>query len=884
MGIGDSILGTSNSRVGTRDPRAGTRNGGGENASDGDPLAAALAEARAALAAGIAARQTPAALLRAHSSALDAVVRAAWREAAPGQSMVLFAIGGYGRRELYPRSDIDLAVVLDRPAAPNTKRRIERFVQRLWDLDLKAGIGVRTLTETRAAAAEDASTYTALREARRLAGARTLVTRFDTLLAEETLWPTTAYIRAKHAEQRERHARYGDSTQRLEPSVKEGPGGLRDLATIGWIAARHLGLLRAGPADLERAGLVLAGERRALAAAWRMLARVRLCLHYLAGRNEERLLFDLQPRIAELLGYHARPGVLAVERLMQDYYRASAAVARANALTFATLEAAPGAPVRTLATGLVAHGATIDFDRPERLRRQPGLMFSIFARWQREPALTDLAPAARRAITSALPHVAASLRKSPNARADFLGLLQAPDRVAAVLAAMHETGLLKRYLPAFARIAGRMQYDLFHVFTVDEHVLRVVANSEALLQGEFKPASENLLAAARRIDRREILYLAALFHDIAKGRGGDHSTLGSRDARHFSRRHGLTEADAELVAWLVGEHLTLSTTAQKSDLSDPRVIAEFTRRVGDQRHLDYLYVLTAADVQATNPSLWNAWRAALFSELYQATSRALWRGLDDPVDAAADISARKTEARALLGGGNSAVVKLWKMLGDSYFLQYQPEEIAWHTRVLLAAAGPPAVFLRPAPAGVGTAIAVYSSRKIFGFARVTAVLAELGLTILAARCVPVGAEDTFDTYLVREADGSPIEDPERLRRVQTHLEAALAREAGTPARVTPPTPRQVRLFRTPTRIVFASDPAGRHTVLELHAGDRPGLLAAVGRSLRRSHSYLRTARIMTAGERAEDVFHITDAAGRPLEATARDTLARILEEEIAAEG
>ncbi|MGH7058570.1 MAG: HD domain-containing protein, partial [Acetobacteraceae bacterium] len=364
-----------------------------------------------------------------------------------------------------------------------------------------------------------------------------------------------AYIEAKHAEQRERHARYGDTTQRLEPSVKEGPGGLRDLATIGWIAARHLGVGRVVDADLERAGLVLGEERRALAAAWRMLARVRLCLHYLAGRNEERLLFDLQPRIAELLGYRARPGVLAVERLMQDYYRASAAVARASALAFATLEAAPDDPVRALAPGLVGHGKTIDFERPERLRGQPELLFSIFARWQQEPALTDLAPAARRAIAAALPHGAAALRKSPDARAGFLGLVQAPDRIAATLAAMHETGLLSGYLPAFARITGRMQYDLFHVFTVDEHVLRVVANTEALLQGRFKPASDDLLAAARRIDRREILYLAALFHDIAKGRGGDHSTLGAGEARRFCRDHGLARADAELVAWLVQHHL-----------------------------------------------------------------------------------------------------------------------------------------------------------------------------------------------------------------------------------------------------------------------------------------------------------------------------------------
>ncbi len=848
-----------------------------------DPLATALSAARTELAAGITARSSPAALLRRYSRALDATVTTAWREAGTGRGAVLLATGGYGRRELYPASDIDLAVVLAEPAAPGLNRKLEGFVQRLWDVGLKVGIGVRTLAETRAAAGDDAATYTALREARRLAGPRGLAGRFDALLADEALWPAPDYIATKHGEQARRHARYGDSTQRLEPSVKEGPGGLRDFATIGWIASRHADIRPARLADLESIGLITGEERRALAAAWRMLARVRLSLHQLSGRREERLLFDLQPRIAELLGYRARPGALAVERLMQDYYRAAATVARANSLVFATLEAAPDCPARALGPGLVARGNLIDFDSPQRPHQTPAALFGIFARWQHEPALEDLAPGARRAITAALPGVDNHFRNDPARHADFLELLKAPARVAAALAALHATGLLDRYLPAFARITGRMQYDLFHVYTVDEHVLRVAANAEALLAAGFEPAGDDLRAAAARIDRPEILYLAALFHDIAKGRGGNHSRLGAHEAWRFSCRHGLARSEAELVAWLVENHLALSLTAQKSDLSDPRVIAEFTRRMGEQRRLDYLYVLTAADVHATNPRLWNAWRMALFSQLYQAASRALWRGLDDPVDATADIAARKREARALLGGGNPAVTKLWKMLGDPYFLQYETEEIAWHTRVLLAASGPPAVFLRDAPAGTGTTIAVHASRRVFVFARVTAALAELGLTVLAARCVPVGDDETFDNYLVLEADGSPINDPDRLARVRSTLAEALARDSDTRLRTIKPAPRQVRLFQTPTRIRFAADPDGRHTVLELDAGDRPGLLAAVARAFRHARVYLRTARIMTAGERAEDVFHVTTADGGPLDDSTRATLSAALAREIASE-
>jgi [protein-PII] uridylyltransferase len=834
------------------------------------------------LTARIVARRSPATLLRQHARALDAIVVAAWREAAPSRNAALFATGGYGRHELYPYSDIDLAILLDEPAAHSDRQKLEGFVQRLWDIGLKAGVAVRTLGETRAGAADDVATFTALCEARLLAGKRARATELNALLSNSALWSAADYIAAKREEQKRRHARYGDSTQRLEPSVKEGPGGLRDFAMLGWLAAASLGRRQAGLAEIERAGLILGEERRALAAAWRTLARVRLCLHHLAERREERLLFDLQPRIAELLGYRDRPGSLAVERLMQHYYRAVNVVARANALAFASLEP-PNAPARALAPGLVARAGRIDFDRPERPRERPELLFGIFARWQRERALDNLAPGARRAITATLPSVNAAFRADPDERARFMRLLKSGERVAGALTAMHETGLLARYLPAFARITGRMQYDLFHIFTVDEHVLRVIANVETLLKANFEPANADLRAAAARIDRPEILYLAALFHDIAKGRGGDHSTLGARDARRFARQHQLGKADTELIAWLVHNHLALSITAQKSDLSDPRVIAEFTRRMGDQRSLDYLYVLTAADVQATNPKLWNAWRMTLFSELYAATSRALWRGLADPVDTEADIAIRKNAAQALLGGGNPAVRRLWKVLGEAYFLQFQPEEIAWHTRVLLAAAGPPAVFLRPAPAGVGTAVAVYGSRQIFTFARITAALAELGLTVLAARCVPIGDNDTFDHYLVLEGDGSAIEDSDRLARVQAALLAALKRASDTSTRIARPTPRQVRLFQTPTRIHFAADPAAHHTVLELGAADRPGLLAAVGRAFRRAQVFLRTARIMTAGERAEDVFHVTAADKQPLSPARQAELERVLHEEIAAE-
>lgn len=851
-------------------------------ASSTDPLADALARARAALATGIEASEPPRRLLAEHTRAMDDIVRQAWREAAADLPAALFATGGYGRRELFPGSDIDLAILLPEPADGPTQSRVEPFIQRLWDLGLKTGASVRTLAETRTAAAADVATFTALTEARLLSGDRALEASLQELLGAPDLWPAAAYRDAKRAERARRHARYDDSAQRLEPGVKESPGALRDWMTLTWLGARHAGRRQATLADLQESGLVTAHERRQLARAWQTFARLRLGLHHLAGRGEDRLLFDLQPRLAGLLGYRDRPGVLAVERMMQDYYRAATAVARINALVFQSLGDTDGA-VRPLASGLAARGKLLDFAPGEGPASSPAMALEIFRRWQAEPALEDLAPQARRALTAALPRIDAAFRGDPDNRDRFAAILAAPVRVAAALRMMHETGVLDRYVPAFTRITGRMQYDLFHVFTVDEHVLHVVANVEALRQGTFAPARPDLLQAAARLDRPEVIHLAALFHDIAKGRKGDHSVLGARDARRFARAHGLNRADTDLAAWLVRHHLSLSVTAQKTDLSDPRAIADFARLAGDQRRLDYLYVLTAADVRATNPSLWNAWRGTLFGELYQATSRALWRGLEHPLDAGAEIAARKREARARLGGGNPHVSRLWKMLGDDYFLQYNVDQIAWHTRMLLGVSGPPAVFLRPDPQGAGTAIAVYTSRRKFAFARVTAGLARLGLTIAAARCVPVGRDETLDTYVVLEADGTPIEDSRQLLRTEQLLLEELTGEYGGGRRGIRPTPRQVRLFATPTRVECSTDVEARHTVLELFAGDTPGLLAAVARAFRSCNVYLRTARIMTVGERAEDVFHVTGAEGQPLDEAAERRLIAAIEEEIAHE-
>lgn len=842
-------------------------------------LLSLLNAAREELAQGIIRGENPSVVLARHSNSLDKLLRTVWRSIHPERSIGIFATGGYGRRQLYPGSDIDLAVIIEDSHDSKSAEAVEQFVRELWDLGLKVGISTRTLAQSRQAVEEDSTIFTALLESRRLTGPKAMEHELDKILFDPCIWPLGRYLASKLSDRNARYQRFDGSSQRLEPSVKESPGGLRDLLSIQWVGARYLGQRPRGIRLLEQAGLITARERRTLARAERMLSRIRVGLHYLSRRGENRLLFDLQPRLAEWLGYKARPGTLAVESMMQDYYRAAGTIARISAMVFQLLETSHSNHAKELTTDLLLRGGLLDFTSASTVQRNPALILEIFHHWQSNTAVTGLTPNAKRTIAGSLKLINAQFRANPKNRQEFLRLFKSPIRVTEVFFTLHETGILARYLPAFGRIAGRMQYDLYHLFTVDEHVLHVIANLESLRQGRFGLARPDLLEAAKRIDRYDLLFIAALMHDICKGRGGNHSQLGATEARRFSRLHGLSLADTELVVWLVKDHLSLSITAQKRDLSDPEVISEFARQVGGQRRLDYLYVLTAADVCATNPSLWNAWRGSLFSELYESTSQALWRGLENPTNAEAKVAARKRDARELLGGKNSGISRLWRRLGNDYFLQYPTDEIVWHTRNLMAVRKPPAVFLRRVPDGAGTAIMAYCLRSNFAFARVTGALARLGLSIVAARCVPVGTNATLDTYVVLEADGRPIEEERQLQRIAQFLKAELVRpeaEETAPSKA----PRQVRMFSTPTRIEITSVPQRGQTLIELHAADHPGLLAAVGRALHRGNVQLRLAKVMTIGERAEDVFHITDSSGNPPPLEALRSLKYALHEEI----
>jgi [protein-PII] uridylyltransferase len=596
------------------------------------------------------------------------------------------------------------------------------------------------------------------------------------------------------------------------------------------------------------------------------LWKVRFALHLIAGRREDRLLFDLQLQIARLFGYEDRAHSLGVEQFMQHYYRTLMALGRLNEMLLQLFEEAllldAATPPRILDDDFQVRHRFLEVRAEDTFRRRPGNLLRLFLLLERHSELNGVSAHTIRLIRRDLDLIEADFRADPENRACFVAILREPRGLSHELRRMNHYGVLGRYLPAFGKIVGRMQYDLFHVYTVDEHILTVISNLRrfALARHDHEfPLPSRIM---QTLKKPEIAYLAGLFHDIAKGRGGDHSTLGAHDAERFCLDHGLSRYDARLVSWLVTHHLSLSTTAQKKDINDPAVINAFAGLIGDQIHLDLLYILTVADVRATNPSLWNSWKASLFGELYANTQRALRQGLENPIDREELVAETRGHARALLQGRltESQTDAVWAPLTENYFLQHTADEIAWHAEVL-AERDPDesvAILVRADSGRGGTAVSiVYTNRDEPTFARGTAALDQLGLTIVDARIVPVGDRASFDTYVVLEDTGDAIEDPRRIDEIATILKREIGRPGTSPMTVTRRAPRQVRMFSTPTVTTFTADRRNRRTVMEITAGDRPGLLSEIGGVLRQLGIHLQNAKVTTVGERAEDVFFIT---------------------------
>ena len=819
-------------------------------------------------------------LVHARAALIDAALRAAWaRHCAAHADWALVAVGGYGRGELHPASDIDILLLV--PGAPDAagSAAVERLVTFLWDIGLEVGHSVRTVAQCAEESVGNVSVMTTLLESRLLAGSAALLAAMRTALSPERIWPVKQFFEAKVHEQTERHLKANDTAYNLEPNVKTGPGGLRDIQTIAWVAKRHFGVDT--PDDLATRGFLSEAELRRLKLAQAFLWKVRFALHLVNGRREDRLLFDHQLRLAKMFGYEDASYTLAVEQFMQRYYRTVMDVSLLNELLLELFREAiltESEPPRPLNARFQVRAGSLEAVSEEVFARNPSALLEMFVILQQNPDIQGVRAATMRAVARNLWLIDEEFRQNPRNHRLFLEILRAPVGVTHELRRMNTYGVLGRYIPAFGRVVGRMQYDLFHAYTVDAHTLFVVSNLRRFMIPRYDHELPDASRVMQQLPKSEIAYLAALFHDIAKGRGGDHSTLGAVDAEAFCLEQGLSPYDARLVAWLVRNHLELSITSQKQDIGDPQVINAFARKVGDESHLDYLYVLTCADVRGTNPKLWNSWKASLFRDFYQRVKRALRRGLESPIDAEHLVRETQDAARRLLlehGIDEAAIAAAWTRFTPGYFLQHSPEEIAWHTRLLAerdAASDEPLVALEPRSVRGTTAALIFARPRRHGFARTTAALDQLGLNIVDARITPTGDGFSLDLYHLLEDDGAPITDADRQAEIERALWRSLAGAADEPFAVSRRAPRQARMFNTPTQIALAVDERNRRSVLELTAGDRPGLLCEVGKVLMSERVELHAAKIMTVGERAEDVFYLTDFDNRPLSSAAAERL------------
>jgi len=820
-----------------------------------------LAKARQALRDEYLSNPKPRQMLARHAELIDRTVRTLWSDSGVPRSAALVATGGYGRGELYPCSDIDLLILLAADPSEEEQAAIERLIGTFWDIGLEIGHSVRTVQGCVEAAAGDVTIATTLLEARHLAGSKALCRELEKELAAHR--DATAFFRAKKLEQEQRHAKHQDSPYALEPNLKEAPGGLRDLQVIQWIA-RAAGLGHRWT-DLVAKGLIEAGEARTLAKHEALLEDLRIRLHYLAGRREDRIVFDLQTALAAQLGHEDTPTRRASEAMMQRYYQTAKGVTQLNTILMQNLEALlaprPDTPARALNERFEVRSELLHIKREDTFKRQPTAILESFLLMMQHQELRGMTARTLRALWRARPLINAAFRKDPVAQLLFLQILQQPRGLVHEFRRMNQYGVLGLYLPEFGAIVGQMQHDLFHVYTVDQHILMVLRNLRRFTMPEFAhefPLCTELMSG---FEHSWLLYVAALYHDIAKGRGGDHSTLGTVDARSFAKRHGLAAEDRELIEFLVEKHLAMSHVAQKQDVHDPDVVREFAEMVRDERRLIALYLFTVADVRGTSPKVWNAWKAKLLEDLFRATRRSL---TGQPLARDAALAEKQAEAVRLLrlyALDEKVKDRLWSQLDTAYFLRHDAQEIAWQTRNLhqKVDAEKPVVKARLAPFGEGLQVMIYTRDREALFARICGYFERTGFNIVEAKVHTTRNGYALDTFLVMgQGPGAHYRD------LISMIETDLALDVQADAPLGPPrggrVSRRVRHFPISPAVDIRPDERGAYYVLSLVASDRPGLLYDAARTLARYRINLQTARVNTLGDRVEDVFLISGAA------------------------
>ena len=807
----------------------------------------------------------------------DQVLEHAWGHLGLGDydDIALVAVGGYGRSELNLGSDIDVLVLHNRtPLDEEPRERITQFLTLLWDLGLEVGSSVRSLQEAVEAARDDITIATNMMESRTLAGPHALMVEMQRLTGPEFLWPGKTFFKAKWDEQIARHAKHNNTEYNLEPDIKNAPGGLRDIQTVGWVAKRHFGVETLH--DLVGHGFLTEQEYHQLDEGQCLLWRIRFAIHMISGRPENRLLFDFQRRVAEVFGYTDTNANRAVEQLMKSYYRAAMSISMLNEMLLQLfdeqiLRTDEEVRIIPINARFQLRNDYLEVTNNQVFQRTPSALLEAFVILGNMTDICGVRASTVRLLMENASLIDDRFRSDIRNTSLFVELLRCQHALFSSLRRMKRYGILGRYIPAFGAIVGQMQYDLFHIYTVDAHTLLVLKNMRRFRYRETEEKYPVVAKVAQRLPKIELLYLAGLFHDIAKGRGGDHSQLGAVDAREFCLKHGFGKWDANLVGWLAQTHLVMSVTAQKKDVGDPDVINAFAQIVGDITHLDYLYALTVADICATNPTLWNSWRASLLRQLYTQTKRALRRGLGNPIDKQEWILETREAALDILRTENireNVVNTIWDSLGDEYFLRETASDIAWHTAAILQhPVGGPLILIKQNHSEQfegGTQIFVYTRDMPNLFAASVAALDQLHLTVLDARIITSKTSFSLDTYIVLDENNVPIQDYGRLDKIRVTLQHTLADPSHFPDIVQRRLPRQLKHFDLRTTVNISNDIVNQRTVVEVITLDRPGVLARIGRIFMEHGVNLQNARIATLGERAEDVFFITDERQQPI--------------------
>ena len=822
-------------------------------------------------------------LLNNRAWAVEQLVLGAWQSCIANQDgLALIAVGGFGRGVLHPHSDVDLLILFEQAELTAGQRSgIENFVSLLWDAGIYLGHSVRNLEQCVLEADTDVVTATSLMEARLLSGKTELFERMTRDQAPEYIWSARDFFHAKYAEQKTRHQQFHETAYNLEPNIKESPGGLRDIQMIGWVTQRHFGARTLH--SLVEHGFLTETEHEELTSGQQFLWKVRFALHQLAGRAEDRLLFEYQRSIALQLGYTDETGPnSAVERFMQDYYRTVTALERLNERLLQLFEEELLADGQRHEEKLGDHfrliNGYLDVQDEQLFQNRPVALMEMFLLLARHPDIRGVRASAIRLVVDHLHLVDEEFRRDPEVLEAFCQLMSQDQGVYTQLIRMNRYGVLAAFLPVFANIVGRMQFDLFHVYTVDQHILFVIRNLRRFAYGKYRDQFPHAPQIFKLINRPCVLYLAALFHDIAKGREGDHSELGATDALEFCAGLPLAEGEAELIAWLVENHLLMSLTAQKKDISDPEVIEEFADKVQSIKRLQHLYLLTVADISATSPTLWNGWKSGILWELYQGTEQVLKRGKTDAPQPAERLA---TARKALLyqavedGVAEQAVNDLIASLPDNVMQRFTTGQLLWGLASRsLRQDGTPVIAVRDRRDRAVSELFVSAQDYTGLFATLTAVLDGLGINVLSARVVTGTDGRTFDLFQVVDRQGLPLNrnDRESLESRLVELMAAGAVQAPHERRM----PRRLRPFVTAPALQFSTARRGSVTSMVLESTDRPGLLSQVAAAMVHCGVRIHDAMIVTLGDRVEDVFLVSDDLDSPLDIPAQEQLHRAI--------